>query len=287
MKEELQPILSFNRQVKFGYERGRREGGKITCRNFPNMVRLFVHVAISLGCVICGAQAAGEDSMSTEQVSSPPLSGVKSACRGDNLEPSANLIMGLLSGPKMCEGEERVENGDYVDVQFIAHRYDSCEVLDMTARGEQYQFQMGRMEVIEGWEQGLKGACKGQTRRLTVPSDLGYGDDGINADDGDFVVPGGATLVYTIEIVDVEKGDLPVPGVDNDPDVQEKLKKLASKPGFRVRSPRTSKHREKNLKTTNHHLSRKGLEEKRRKVAERKERQELRARRMGGKDGEM
>lgn len=40
--------------------------------------------------------------------------------------------------------------------------------------------------------------CVGEKRKLTIPPQLGYGDDGIGP------IPGGATLVFETELVDIE-----------------------------------------------------------------------------------
>lgn len=42
------------------------------------------------------------------------------------------------------------------------------------------------------------GMCKGEIRKLTIPSGLGYGDAGAGQD-----IHGGATLVFDVELLDV------------------------------------------------------------------------------------
>ena len=59
--------------------------------------------------------------------------------------------------------------------------------------------------MIKGWDEGLVGMCVGEKRRLTVPPELAYGEQGA----GD-VIPGGATLVFDIELIDTEEGPAPV-----------------------------------------------------------------------------
>merc|ERR1719320_1304833 len=61
---------------------------------------------------------------------------------------------------------------------------------------------MGVGQVIPGWDQGLLGVCAGEERHLVVPAPLAYGDRGA----GD-VIPPGATLLFDIVIVDVERAD--------------------------------------------------------------------------------
>lgn len=50
-------------------------------------------------------------------------------------------------------------------------------------------FTLGQGEVIQGWDEGLGGMCVGEKRKLTIPSDMGYGDAGAGRE-----IPGGSTL---------------------------------------------------------------------------------------------
>jgi len=48
----------------------------------------------------------------------------------------------------------------------------------------------------QGWHIGLDGICVGEKRRLVVPPKYGYGEAGNPP-----TVPGGATLVFDVELV--------------------------------------------------------------------------------------
>ena len=100
-----------------------------------------------------------------------------------------------------------VGTGDTVTVHYTGWLYDD-EAADN--RGEQFdssrnpgrdrfQFTIDESRVIQGWHDGVKGMLIGETRVLTIPPELGYGDRGA----GD-VIPPGATLVFEIELFEAE-----------------------------------------------------------------------------------
>lgn len=61
-----------------------------------------------------------------------------------------------------------------------------------------FEFVVGAGMVIKGWDQGLMGMKVGGQRRLVIPSTLGYGEQGMGP------IPGGATLVFEVELLDVK-----------------------------------------------------------------------------------
>ena len=69
----------------------------------------------------------------------------------------------------------------------------------MVFRGTPFTFTLGVGSVIKGWDLGVKGMKVGGKRKLTIPSDLGYGDNGAGN-----VIPPGATLIFEVELLEVE-----------------------------------------------------------------------------------
>ena len=63
-------------------------------------------------------------------------------------------------------------------------------------RGQPSTFPLSR--VIDGWTEGLQLMAPGGMMIFVIPSDLGYGSGGSPP-----TIPGGATLVFVVELVDV------------------------------------------------------------------------------------
>jgi len=85
---------------------------------------------------------------------------------------------------------------DYVTVHYAGRFIDGNEFDSSHKRGEPATFPVGR--VIPGWVEGIQMMSVGDKWELTIPSDLGYGEGGAGG-----VIPGNATLVFEVELLDV------------------------------------------------------------------------------------
>ena len=96
-------------------------------------------------------------------------------------------------------GEGRTaEPGHAVTVHYSLMLGDGTLVDSSYNRGEPFTFDLGAGDVIAGWDLGVAGMQEGGRRQLMVPPELGYGIDGAGP------IPGYATLLFDIELIEVE-----------------------------------------------------------------------------------
>jgi FKBP-type peptidyl-prolyl cis-trans isomerase FkpA len=84
---------------------------------------------------------------------------------------------------------------DTVKVNYRGTLINGTEFDSSYKRGEPAQFAVGG--VIKCWTEGLQRMKVGGKARLVCPSDIAYGDRGSQS------IPGGATLIFEVELLDV------------------------------------------------------------------------------------
>lgn len=93
---------------------------------------------------------------------------------------------------------ETPEIGDMVEVHYRG-TLPNGELFDSSyERGEPAKFELGR--VIAGWNEGLQLMNPGDTYRLYIPADLGYGPRGTP----DGAIPPNSALVFDVELLSIE-----------------------------------------------------------------------------------
>ncbi len=109
------------------------------------------------------------------------------------------LPSGLVySISKEGKGEEAAE-GMTVTVHYDGYLTSGEKFDSSRDREEAFSFRLGDGQVIEGWEEGVKGMKEGEVRHVIIPPELGYGEMGSGP------IPGGATLVFDIELLKLNK----------------------------------------------------------------------------------
>ncbi|NP_001280273.1 FK506-binding protein 1 precursor [Acyrthosiphon pisum] len=94
--------------------------------------------------------------------------------------------------------EPKSKNNDMLTMHYTGKLVDGTKFDSSHDRDQPFTFQLGVGQVIKGWDLGLTKMCVGEKRRLTIPANLAYGDRGAGN-----VIPGGATLVFDVELLNV------------------------------------------------------------------------------------
>ncbi len=121
--------------------------------------------------------------------------GSDSSCQGSELETTVTFR------PSGCRRRSRA--GDKLSMHYVGRLLDGGRKFDSSRdRDSPFEFTLGVGQVIRGWDRGVEGMCVGESRRLVVPPDMAYGEDGV----GD-VIPPCATLIFEVELLDIAEAE--------------------------------------------------------------------------------
>jgi FKBP-type peptidyl-prolyl cis-trans isomerase len=146
----------------------------------PNVLALALAAACALGC----SKKDPEPTSTFKPAEAPP-------------EPP---------GPEKLEIKDDVvgkgaeaKPGDTVKVHYTGTLMSGKKFDSSLDRGEPFEFKLGEGQVIKGWDQGVVGMKVGGKRKLTIPWDLAYGEEGKPPD-----IPPKAALKFDVELIEVK-----------------------------------------------------------------------------------
>jgi len=111
----------------------------------------------------------------------------------DNNSPAAlqttDLVVGMGSEAK---------DGDTVSVNYIGTLEDGTKFDSSYDRNQPFSFTIGAGNVIQGWDQGIPGMKEGGKRKLVIPYQLAYGEEGRPPQ-----IPPKATLIFEVQLLKI------------------------------------------------------------------------------------
>jgi len=114
----------------------------------------------------------------------------------------SNVAAGFLEIEDLVIGEgAKAVSGDEVMVHYTGWLLNGTKFDSSLDRGQPLTFKLGVGDVIEGWDRGVRGMQTGGVRKLTIPSELAYGDRAV----GGGLIPANSTLVFEVELLDIAR----------------------------------------------------------------------------------
>ncbi|MEY3465643.1 MAG: hypothetical protein RL603_1242 [Pseudomonadota bacterium] len=161
---------------------------------------LMLILIVAVGVLVMFARQWAEAARRNAATSAPVA-----VTQNSNTPAGANVNESLIT--ELSDGAgAAVANGQTAVVHYTGWLYDAAAAENKGRKfdsshdhGEPFAFEVGAGEVIRGWDLGVAGMKVGGRRRLVVPAELGYGARGAGG-----VIPGGATLVFDVELVAIQ-----------------------------------------------------------------------------------
>ena len=133
-----------------------------------------------------------------------PVLDLRLAPRAREIEPSVPLrLEGIILKATAKRSEDRYTSAREMATDVVSVHYHGTlpdgKVFDSSVqRGQPAEFPLN--QVIPCWTEGVQKMKVGGKARLVCPSTIAYGDQGRPP-----VIPGGATLVFEVELLEVAK----------------------------------------------------------------------------------
>lgn len=98
-----------------------------------------------------------------------------------------------------------IDTGSNISVAYTGYVIDSMglrKIFDSSRESHKnLEFILGKGKVIKGFDEGLKGMCLGEGRKLIIPYSLAYGEKGIP----DAGIPEKTVLYFDVELIEIKK----------------------------------------------------------------------------------
>jgi FKBP-type peptidyl-prolyl cis-trans isomerase len=161
-------------------------------------------VTLTLTTVFCLVACSPRDKPAEESASAPAASADAAPAASPPATGTESMPLQKIEIAPGAGAE--IKSGQTALVHYTGWLYDTAAAenkgkkFDSSVdRNEPFEFPVGAGMVIKGWDEGVVGMKPGGKRRLVIPPEMGYGARGA----GGGLIPGGATLVFDVELVEI------------------------------------------------------------------------------------
>ena len=169
------------------------------------MMRSRLTLAAIALIALAGCQDKNASTQSSAATASAKTTGAPAETTGANMSGTSAGAAAEVTTPSGLKYQDLVmgdgataESGKRVSVHYTGWLTDNTKFDSSVDRGQPFEFVLGQGQVIRGWDEGVSGMKVHGKRRLTIPSDLGYGPRGQGP------IPPNATLIFEVELLDVK-----------------------------------------------------------------------------------
>jgi peptidylprolyl isomerase len=138
-------------------------------------------------CLLLTVAACGSESGDPAKVTYAPELGV-------DLTAMNRSESGLYTQDQVVGTGIEATNGRLLQVNYSGWLPDGT-LFDTSLGRSPFSFTLGQGRVIRGWDEGLVGMKVGGKRRLILPSDLAYGEQ------GNYGIPPNSVLIFDVELL--------------------------------------------------------------------------------------
>lgn len=174
-----------------------------------NLRRLSLPALLALALLPAGCGGDNNETDQSASAPSAPAETVTPAPTPDQKDTAQKPVVQSPGGdpPTKLVIEDIVKGkgkaakkGDTVNVHYVGVGYSTGAEFDSSwSRGEPFSFALGEGQVIKGWDQGVKGMKPGGRRKLTIPADKAYGEQGSPP-----AIGPNETLIFVVDLVEIQ-----------------------------------------------------------------------------------
>jgi peptidylprolyl isomerase len=143
-------------------------------------------------------QTAAADTPAPKATKLEPTAGERDLDQKPKIPRSTGAAPTQLKVEDLIEGDgAAAKTGDQVSVQYVGVLFANGKQFDASWDNDKkpFEFTLGSGQVIRGWDEGIVGMKVGGRRKLTVPPDMAYGEQGQPPS-----IPANATLVFEVDL---------------------------------------------------------------------------------------